>query len=124
MGREYMEVGVILAGKGTGRNRGTVPQETAGIPLSWEQLWEMGSFEGVREMDHWEVGRRHLGGRGETVLGQWGRGRPDRGAGASQDEWEPGAAGQPQAAWRPPTEPLAARPWPRSRAWPARVGAG
>lgn len=24
VGREYMEVGVILAGKGTGRNRGTV----------------------------------------------------------------------------------------------------
>lgn len=46
----------------------------------------MGPFEGVREMDHWEVGRRHLGSQGETVLGQWGSGRPDRGAGACQGE--------------------------------------
>lgn len=68
----------------------------------------MGPFEGVREMDHWEVGRRHLGSQGETVLGQWGSGRPDRGAGACQGEWVPGAAEQPQAAWCPPTEPLVA----------------
>lgn len=51
--------------------------ESRDLP-SWEQLRQMGPFEGMRRMDLWEEGRGHLGSWGDIVLSPWGRGRPDR----------------------------------------------
>lgn len=66
-------------GTGLVESEGHSPGRKQGSP-SWEQLGQMGPFEGMRRLDLWELGSGHLGGWGDTVVSPWGRGRPNRGA--------------------------------------------